>query len=263
MLCTRLAIDLKLFTIITGHGSAITAEELASKSSGEELLISTYKMDPSSAGPHLTFIFIVRIMRVLSIMGFVKELAEQQWTATPITVAMTRPAIEGSHKHLWDMTLGTAAKIPEYMQKYGYKSPTSFDDGPLQYALQTKLPCFEYCSSNPSTLDDFNNMMTGIRHSRPSWVSWFPVQNQILKDYQEDTTLLVDVGGGWGHDLVAFQGKFAPKALLVLQDLPLVTSQVPPLPANIEVLSYDFLADVQPVKGTPISLQQDSTLLIW
>jgi hypothetical protein len=183
------------------------------------------------------------------VIGFVEEVGEQKWTATPVTIAMTRPAIEGSHKHLWDMTFGTAAKIPEYMQKYGYKSPTSFDDGPLQYALQTKLPCFDYCSSNPSTLEDFNNMMTGIRHSRPSWITWFPVKEQILQDYQEETTLLVDVGGGWGHDVVTFQEKFAPTAPLGLQDLPLVTSQVPTLPSNIEVISYDFLTDVQPVKG--------------
>jgi hypothetical protein len=92
-------------------------------------------------------------------------------------------------------------------------------------------------------------MMTGIRHSRPSWVTWFPVEEQILQDYREDTTLLVDVGGGWGHDVVAFQEKFAPAAPLGLQDLPLVTSQVPALPSNIEVMSYDFLTDVQPVKG--------------
>ncbi|EPE28348.1 S-adenosyl-L-methionine-dependent methyltransferase [Glarea lozoyensis ATCC 20868] len=230
VLCARLAIDLRLFKIIAEHGEGITSEKLASKSGGEELLI-------------------IRILRVLSLVGFVTEVSERKWSTTPVTFAMTKPAIEGSHKHLWDMTFNTAAKIPEYMQKNGYKSPTSFNDGPLQYALQTDLACFEYCSSKPSMLDDFNNMMTGIRHSRPSWVQWFPVKEQILNGYREGTTLLVDVGGGWGHDVVAFQEKYALTVPLALQDLPLVTSQVPYLPTNIEVMSYDFLAEIQPVKG--------------
>lgn len=192
----------------------------------------------------------VRLMRVLSLIGFVEEVGEQKWAPTKVTTAMTMPSIEGSHKHLWDMTFGTAAKIPEYMQKFGYKSPTSLHDGPLQYALQTNLACFDYCSSKSNTLEDFNNMMTGIRHSRPSWVEWFPVTGQLLKGYQMETVLLVDVGGGWGHDLEAFQQRFSQNSKLVLQDLPHVTEKVPPLPSNIEVVSYDFLSGAQPVKGT-------------
>lgn len=161
------------------------------------------------------------------------------------------PSIEGSHKHLWDMTFGTAAKIPEYMRKFGYNSPTSVRDGPLQYALQTNLPCFDYCSSKPNTLEDFNNMMTGIRHSHPSWVEWFPVTEQLLKGSRTETALLVDVGGGWGHDLEAFQQRFSQDARLVIQDLPHVIDKVPSsLPSNIEVVSYDFLSGAQPVKGT-------------
>ncbi|TVY78372.1 O-methyltransferase asqD [Lachnellula suecica] len=242
VLCTRLAIDLRLFIIVTEHRSVITAEEVATKSGGEKLLI-------------------IRIMRVLSLIGFVDEVAEQQWIATPITIAMTQPAIEGSHKHLWDMTFGTAAKIPEYMHKYGYKSPTSLDGGPLQYAFGTNLTCFEYCSSKPNTLEDFNNMMTGIRHSRPSWVEWFPVYEQLLKGYRDDTILLVDIGGGWGHDVVAFRQKFGPDAKLGLQDLPHVVSQAPLLPSNIEIVGYNFLIDDQPMKGNHNGILQVVSLI--
>ncbi|CAG8953953.1 hypothetical protein HYFRA_00010914 [Hymenoscyphus fraxineus] len=226
VLCARLAIDLNLFKIIHQHPQGITAEELATESGGEKLLI-------------------VRLMRVLSLIGFVEEIGEEKWSSTLVTKAMTTPAIEGSHRHLWDMTFGTAAKIPEYMQKHGYKSPTGLHDGPLQYALQTDLACFDYCSSKESTLQDFNNMMTGIRHSRPSWVEWFPVSEQILNDYKTDTTLLIDVGGGWGHDLEVFRKRFAPTAKLVLQDLPHVTEKVPSMPSNIEVMSYDFLSECE------------------
>ena len=162
---------------------------------------------------------------------------------------MIKPAIEGSHKHLWDMTFGTAAKIPEYMKHFGYKCPTSIHGGPLQYALKTSLTPFEFWGSKPDTLDDFNNMMTGIRHSRPSWIEWFPVNEQLLDGYRQDTALLVDVGGGWGHDVVAFQKQHATNAKLVLQDLPHVIINAPNLPLNVKCSEHDFFAREQPIRG--------------
>ena len=165
---------------------------------------------------------------------------------------MSKPAIEGSHKHLWDMTFGTAAKIPEYMKQFGYKCPTSIYGGPLQYALKTSLTPFEFWGSKPDTLDDINNMMTGIRHSRPSWIEWFPVNEQLLDGYRQDTTLLVDVGGGWGHDVVAFQKKHAPNAKLALQDLPHVIINAQNLPLNVECSEHDFFAREQPIRGKKI-----------
>ncbi|KAL8722779.1 MAG: hypothetical protein Q9225_000790 [Loekoesia sp. 1 TL-2023] len=162
---------------------------------------------------------------------------------------MTKPAIEGCHKHLWDMSFGTAAKIPEYMRQFGYRSPTSVLDGPLQYATQKKLTLFEYLNSEPERLEDFNNMMTGVRHSRPSWMEWFPVRDRLLDGVRKDTALLIDVGGGWGHDIVAFQKKHAPTERLGLQDLAHVLVDVRDLPQNIECIEYNFLEAEQPVKG--------------
>lgn len=83
---------------------------------------------------------------------------------------MVTPSIEGSHKHVWDMGVMTAAKIHEYMKRRGYKSPTNGSNGPLRYAKQTGLTAMEIIASRPDTLEDFNNMMTGVRLSRPSWV---------------------------------------------------------------------------------------------
>lgn len=162
---------------------------------------------------------------------------------------MVTPSIKGSHKHVWDMGVMTAAKIPEYMKRLGYKSPTNGSNGPLQYAKQTGRTAIEIIASRPDTLEDFNNIMIGVRPSRPSWVAWFPVHDQLLEGYREDTTLLVDIGGGWGHDLVAFQKTWATHAELELQDLPQVIADVTDLPPNIKCRSHDFFSGQQPVQG--------------
>lgn len=43
-------------------------------------------------------ILIVRIMRVVSAIGFAVELDEETYMATPLTRAITNPALEGGMK---------------------------------------------------------------------------------------------------------------------------------------------------------------------
>lgn len=81
---------------------------------------------------------------------------------------------------------------------------------------------------------------------------FFPVQEKLLNgfDQSEDATLLVDIGGSFGHDIGEFRRKFpdAP-GRLVLQDLPVVIDQITKLDEKIERTKYDFFTE-QPIKGT-------------
>ena len=65
---------------------------------------------------------------------------------------------------------------------------------------------------------------------------------------EKDSVLLVDIGGGWGHDIVAFQKKYPTNGRLILQDLPAVIKDARTLPPGIEAQGYDFFT-TQPVKG--------------
>jgi hypothetical protein len=65
-----------------------------------------------------------------------------------------------------------------------------------------------------------------------------------------DPALLVDIGGGYGHDLLAFHQKYPNKGKLLLQDLPSVVAQKRGFPEGIEAMGYDFFTE-QPVKGKP------------
>ena len=97
--------------------------------------------------------------------------------------------------------------------------------------------------------------MGGYHQGRPSWMDegFFPVKEKLVEGFDKDAegaALLVDIGGSVGHDLEEFRRKHpdAP-GRLVLQDLPLVISQIEKLDDGIETMSYDFYAE-QPVKGT-------------
>lgn len=69
-----------------------------------------------------------------------------------------------------------------------------------------------------------------------------------------DQPLLVDIGAGRGHDLMGFRKRFpdAP-GKLILEDLETVIDEVHGAQdleaARIETVSFDFFAQIQPVKG--------------
>lgn len=83
--------------------------------------------------------------------------------------------------------------------------------------------------------------------ARKYWVDWYPVQERILDGAEKDEALIVDVGGGKGHDLIQFKERF-PRNRLVLQDLRGVVDGVEGLGEGIEMVGYDFFTE-QPIKG--------------
>lgn len=88
--------------------------------------------------------------------------------------------------------------------------------------------------------------MTISRKGRgEEWFEFYPVEEKLLSAQSTNEILLVDIGGGIGHDLVAFKDRF-PKAQgkLVLEDLPNVVAEAP-LRDGIEALGHNFF-DPQP-----------------
>jgi hypothetical protein len=135
--------------------------------------------------------------------------------------------------------------------------PTEPTDTFLQYANQTKLPFFEYLQSKPLLLQNFNLFMGNTMGMRDYWHEWYDIEGRLLKgfDSSHSSTLLVDVGGGKGHDLNAFDAAFGKPSrnypgMLVLQDLPHVLDTIPDseLAPSISKMAHDFFVE-QPIKG--------------
>lgn len=126
--------------------------------------------------------------------------------------------------------------------------------GPFQYAHKTDLHAWEWLSERPKMMQAFQSYSSGYRLERPSWVDpgFYPIAERLTESLNRDgdSSALVDVGGGMGHDLEEFRiGHPEFKGRLVLQDQPQVIAQITGLNAGIEVTSHDFFTP-QPVKGT-------------
>ncbi len=88
---------MNLFEYIAGHGSPINSEELAAASGGEELLISmlraaSLRLFRDANG------MLVRVLRLLACEGFVKEVGERTWAATPVTAVMAAEPIAAGYR---------------------------------------------------------------------------------------------------------------------------------------------------------------------
>lgn len=150
--------------------------------------------------------------------------------------------------HSGEMIVGAAMKAPKFLREAGHRCPTDPLNGFMQYAFQTKLNTFQLFSSMPQVFKDFNTFMGNTMGARNYWVDWFPVQENLLEGATKESALIVDVGAGKGHDLLAFHDQYPRQGRLVLQDLPDVIDNVKGLDSAVELMTYDFFKE-QPVKG--------------
>lgn len=97
--------------------------------------------------------------------------------------------------------------------------------------------------------------MMGYRQGKLAWSDpgFFPVESKLAS--AKDGIVLVDVGGGKGHDLMDLQAKFpAFKGRLILQDKPEVIAEAKSdLAGDIDAQGHDFFTE-QPVRGKYLKL---------
>jgi hypothetical protein len=117
--------------------------------------------------------------------------------------------------------------------------------------MKTDKQYFDWMAAQPRLQHAFNVTMGVHRMNRgEQWFDFYPVEERLRVRTPSDV-LLVDVGGGKGHDLASFRRRFPDlPGKLILQDIPVVIEDASreELPEGIEKLGHDFFAP-QPVKG--------------
>ncbi|TAQ84328.1 hypothetical protein B7494_g7334 [Chlorociboria aeruginascens] len=230
----RLAIDMGLFDAaahISTAGDEITIEKL----------VLNMNTKPDS-------LLIIRVMRFLVGMGLFLELGPGIFKSTSVAAAyVTQSPLAQAIVHMTFQN-EVIASLPSYFAASGYQTPGDAYDGPFQAFYHTKLHCFDWIATNPKQQHAFNVVM-GISRSGhgQKWFEYFPVSSKLQVKSPSDT-LLVDIGGGIGHDLIAFQ-KYHPgvRGKLVVQEIPVVVDSITDLPTDISAMKHNFFS-CQPIK---------------
>ncbi|KAE8166769.1 S-adenosyl-L-methionine-dependent methyltransferase [Aspergillus tamarii] len=240
VMAVKVAHDLNVFPTLAKATSPVPLNELAALKPADPLLVE-------------------RMMRLLVAHGFAEEPEPCEYLPTALSEEMTQRTSIGVIESLFLEFLPGIQKVPEYLQAIGHKNPEDPLFAPLQYAHNFKQDGFAWLCENPAALTRFNAFMEGQRADRPHWADWFPIPDQILANAHKGSNgpLLVDIGGGRGHDLLGFKQRFpdAP-GRLVLEDLPAVIEDAQSaldLEGNgIDAVRYDFFAQEQPIKGARV-----------
>jgi hypothetical protein len=142
-----------------------------------------------------------------------------------------------------------SAKLFEYFENNGYKNPEDAFEAPFQFAYNTKQHYFDWLQTQPEAQSAFNSVMTFSQQLRgKNWFEIYPVAEKL--NSSSDRVLLVDIGGGVGHDVIAFKKRFPDMVgELVVQDLPQVIESIDgALPDGIIAIGHNMF-EPQPIRG--------------
>ncbi|KAF2706177.1 S-adenosyl-L-methionine-dependent methyltransferase [Pleomassaria siparia CBS 279.74] len=192
---------------------------------------------------------------MLAGMGLFTEVGLDIYAAKPLAaIYCTGSPLREVALHLQSVA-PVITRLPEYFAEKGYKNPGDAYDGPWQYARKTDKHYFDWLNDYPDLQTAFNVTMGFSRMGQEDWFDFYPVEEK-LKGTSPNDTILVDIGGGMGHDVIAFQQKFPSiQGKLFFQDLASVVEagNAKELPAGIEGIGHDFFQpQPEAVKGAKI-----------
>ncbi|KAM0712360.1 hypothetical protein Q7P37_011455 [Cladosporium fusiforme] len=200
----RILIDLDIFRLISSEKTTSTVDRLAEKSGADPVLLG-------------------RLLKHICTQNFVKEVGPDEYLANDITNTLATPEGQGVVVDMFNM-YRIGDKFPTYLKERKYRNPINKDDSPWKYGMDTNDHYFEWISrpGREFEAEAFHNHM----RFKTLGLKWHEMPNILESVFGSanvaaDEVLMVDVGGGSGHDLVSFRDNHSNiPGRLVLQDLP-------------------------------------------
>ncbi|KAL4898962.1 hypothetical protein BDW74DRAFT_171875 [Aspergillus multicolor] len=224
---TKVAIDLGLFRLLKESPRPLTLEQLA---------------DKTGAAPRL----LGRILRTQAAFGLIKETGPQEYTSSAFTNVFVNPDAAGAIAQLFDVSGPCTQILPTYLAETGYKEIVSNKACPFQKAFHTEQTMFEWMAQHPKHMKSLGHLMALQRSAM--WVDHFPVLEQVGDFGRPESTLLVDIGGGFGQASKALRAKFPDlQGKVIVQDIPQTLAGAEPAD-GVEFAAHDFFT-TQPVRG--------------
>ncbi|KAJ5094095.1 hypothetical protein N7456_009956 [Penicillium angulare] len=231
----RIAVDVKLFQHLEEAGNKGLSPSALSEKTGINVSL------------------LERLIRHLVAMNLI-TFHNGVFLGTKLSNDLAAEKYQHSISFCYDASRPAFNGFPEHFKNNGYQPPTlSGLDGPFQSAHKTDRAFFDWLVATPPHLDYFSSFMASYRAGKPDWFDFYPVQERLIEgfDASANEALLVDVGGGRGHDVTTFAARYESRpGKIVLQDREQViaTVKVEGTELPFEVQAHDFFTP-QPIKA--------------
>ncbi|KAL1657130.1 hypothetical protein SLS61_000171 [Didymella pomorum] len=239
----RMAVEIKLFDAL-----------LSTPSSGERSAVIASRCTPDTVDP----VLVARMLRHLASMSTVRETGPDTFAPSATSKAFASQNYQDTILYIVDNFQPALDACPSFFRANGFQAPTSSVDAPFQHAFEKGVHYFEYFDRFDQEMGKrFASMMDVWSMGRQRWfdLDYYPVEERLISgasrsDNGEEAVLLVDVGGGTGHDVNGLREAFGDRlpGKLVLQDRPeIIEHAVLNGEADVK-MAHDFLTE-QPVKA--------------
>lgn len=213
----------------------LDAEALASKTGMDVILFS-------------------RLVRHLVAMNLI-TLENGVYRGTTLSNGLAGENYQQSIRFCYDVSRPSFSDFPSFFKGNGYKAPALGSiEGPFQSAHKVDISFPQWLVKTAPYLEYFNSYMSAYRAGKPDWcdAGFYPVVDRLLTGFDASVSdvVLVDVGGGKGHDIATFASKFSPvPGRLVLQDREQAINSIPADEnRQFEATAHDIFTE-QPVKN--------------
>lgn len=229
----RVAIDLKVFENIASKQGPTSLSDLAQETGA----------DPS---------LLKRIIRLVSALGFVKQIDSTSWEATPQTYAFTVPALRDWMIAHFDKRMEIWGRFPAWLEKHDYKTSWASDEDNIAVEVFGS-DCWTFFEQNPKDSVIFDSAMSLQENFPPEMRAPYPMfESAAGLDVEANGVALVDVGGGAGQAIGHIRKTYPNiPGRFVLQDLSKSIESLPVGRAEelgFEPMVHNFF-EPQPVKG--------------
>jgi hypothetical protein len=233
----RIAVDVKLFQHLKEAGNAGLSASALSERTGVDVAL------------------LQRLTRHLVAMYLITY-HDGAFHATALSNGLAEENYQHSLSFCYDTGRPSFNGFPEFFKKNKYQSPSLGSlDGPFQDAHKTNLPFFEWLVATPPNLQRFDSFMSAYRAGKANWYDpgFYPVSERMITGFDASASdvLLVDVGGGRGHDVAAFATQYESRpGRVILQDREPVIAGVMASSEErfFESQAHDFFTP-QPIKA--------------
>ncbi|KAJ8062109.1 hypothetical protein OCU04_008670 [Sclerotinia nivalis] len=224
----KIGVDLGIFKHLVEVGGVVTAKKLSLQTDSDYQLMT-------------------RILRYLSTINAVDEVSQEQYSANHVTKNLAEKVTEAGINHYFGTVGPQYLALPLFLKKTSYQNPTNELHTAFQDAWETPLHAFAWFGEHPDHLAPFNDYMALRREPQLSWLTVYPVGEEV-QDISPQRPLYVNVGGGVGHQCAQFKERYPDvPGRVILQDLPHSIAEALKTP-GVENLVHNFF-DPQPIKG--------------
>lgn len=137
--------------------------------------------------------------------------------------------------------------LPAYLKKTEYKNPADATYTSWHVGHNTEKSPFVWFADKPKHMTYFNDFMATRRRPELSWLSVYPVEQEV-SGWPDEKAVYIDIGGNIGHQCAEFKETYPDvPGRVILQDMAHSIAAALPTP-GVEKMVHNFF-EPQPIKG--------------